>query len=331
MPRKTLIFLTCATVLAAGSLLAGETPAKDFKYYFNGGNDAMDAGRWSEAMEMLAKAEEMAGTDKNGRSPAANCQGLVCMKRRQWQEGVSHFERSIDYNAENKTALNSLGLSYVNIYQYGLGDIDQLKLAVETYEKLAAVDPDYRAANRALAKKMLAEAEALAAKQSNEVGELPEGTGYKHWVGVGDEAEANAQFARAMACYAKAEEQSAGSKHWAANRQGLCVMRQRKFGEAASHFERAITLSTEPSAKQAVIYNSLGTAYLNLFEGGASLSDLESAISAFTKASELNASDSRFSGNLAAAQSRLDKERQWAAAASEDTDEKDKKDKKQKK
>ena len=224
LQRTLVVALACALALFSAPLGAEEEAVKDFKYYFNGGNAAMDAGKWVEAMEMLAKAEEVAGTDENGRSPAANCQGLVCMKRRQWQAGVDHFKRAVDYNAENKTALNNLGLSYINIYQYGLGGVAELKLAVEAFAKLEQVDAGYRAANRELAKKLLAQAEQIAAKTSDEVGDLPEGTGYKHWTTVGDEAEANAQFARAMACYAKAEEQSANSKHWAANRQGLCAI-----------------------------------------------------------------------------------------------------------
>ncbi len=316
--RISMFFLLCAVLVLTAPAAAGKKEApQDFKSFFSAGNQAMDEGRWDDAIESLAKAEEIAGTDKNGRSPAANCQGLVHMKCRQWKEAVPHFERAVNYNPENKVALNNLGLTQMNIHQYGLGDLDNLKRAVESYEKLAALDPDYRAANRELVKKMLAEAEALTAK-ANAAGDeaLPEGKGYKFWTGQGDAAEGNGQFEKAMQCYAKAEEQSASSKHWAANRQGLCAMKQRDFTDAANQLERATSLVAEPTSKEAIIFNNLGTAYINVYESGTgNLPELENAAKAFKRASELNADDGRFSANLASAEQRIEQEKTWAKAS----------------
>ncbi len=327
--RISVFFLLCAILVLTAPASAGKEEApQDFKSFFSDGNQAMDEGRWNDALESLAKAEEIAGTDKNGRSPAANCQGLVHMKSRQWKEAVPHFERAVNYNPENKVALNNLGLTLMNIHQYGLGDLDNLKRAAESYEKLAALDPDYRAANRELVKKILIEAEALAAKTkaASDDKDLPEGKGYKFWTGQGDEAEGNGQFEKAMKCYAKAEEQSASSKHWAANRQGLCAMKQRDFAGAANQLERATSLVAEPTSKEAIIFNNLGTAYINIYESGTgNLPELENAAKAFKRASELNADDGRFSANLASAEKRIEQEKTWTKTDGEKKKKKKKK------
>jgi len=244
------------------------------------------------------------------------------MKKRQWQQAIPHFSRAVDYNPDNKVALNNLGYVYLKQFEYGLSGIEALELAVATYEKLASLDADYRAANRKLAKQLYDQAVADRDKQPAAAAAALDGSGYKFWSSHGDSAESRGDYQTAMECYAKAEAQSASSKHWAANRQGRCMLKRKKYKEAISHLERAASLAPSP---QGLILNNAGMAYLDLFESGiGNLPELRKAAEYFKLASEL---DAKYSENLQAANGRLATEERWANAAATDQ----KQDKKKKK
>lgn len=130
------------------------------------GDKIQGEGQFKEAMKVYKMAEDVARS-ADSKGSAANRQGKLLLDSHHPSEAVAHFERAVTYklsDKEMKVFLNSLGVSYLAIYDSGKGKGDELKKAVDVFYKMNSIDPSYHHDNLEMALEELKEVDPDAAK-----------------------------------------------------------------------------------------------------------------------------------------------------------------------
>ena len=130
------------------------------------GDKIQSEGQFKEAMKVYKMAEDVAKS-ADSKGSAANRQGKLLLDTHRPSEAVSHFERAVAYklsDKEKKVFLNSLGVSYLAIYDSGKGKGEELQKAVDAFYKMNSIDPSYHHDNLEIALEELKEVDPDAAK-----------------------------------------------------------------------------------------------------------------------------------------------------------------------
>jgi tetratricopeptide (TPR) repeat protein len=254
---------------------------KNFKDAYAAGNQAVKDLKWETAVAAYGVAEKLASSDK-GKGQAANAQGWAYLKWKKWQEAKEAFDRAVQADSENETALKNLGVAQFRLYEYGYADADELKEAVKNLKAGDNAELLERAQG-ALAR------EDGYAKSSKEPEPKLEGLGFKSLNALGDKAQDQGRFEFALKIFKKAGEVaiSPASKGSAANRQGLALLNARQIEKSVPLFEEAVKLQPENK----VFQNNLGFGYWVLYDSGkGSKENLKKAVDAYYKANALDPS-----------------------------------------
>ncbi|HVZ81266.1 MAG TPA: tetratricopeptide repeat protein [bacterium] len=130
------------------------------------GDKIQEEGQFKEAMKVYKMAEDAAHS-ADAKGSAANRQGKLLLDTHHPADAVPHFERSLTYklsDKEKKVFLNSLGVSYLAIYDSGKGKGGELKKAVDCFYQMNSIDPSYHHDNLEMALDELREVDPEAAK-----------------------------------------------------------------------------------------------------------------------------------------------------------------------
>ena len=130
------------------------------------GDKVQAQGRFDLALKIFKQAETVA-VSPAAKGSAANRQGKVLLDSRRPNESVTHFERAVKYQPNEKVFLNNLGFGYWTLYDSGKGTQQDLKKAVDVFYKVNAIDPSYRSDNFKMALAELTEVDPEAAKAYN--------------------------------------------------------------------------------------------------------------------------------------------------------------------
>lgn len=102
---------------------------KTFKEAYKAGNQAFKDHQWSAAAEDYSQAASLALSDK-AKSQALNSKGWILIKQKKWKASQAVLNQAVQADASNKTAEKNLGIASYRIYEYGLGGVEDLKIAI---------------------------------------------------------------------------------------------------------------------------------------------------------------------------------------------------------
>ena len=135
----------------------------DYKSLIALGDKEQSEGRFDAALKAFKQAEAVGVSDKS-KGAAANRQGRALLDARRNQEATPHFERAVQYQPEEKVYLNNLGQSHWVTYDSGKGTVEDLKKAVENFQKANEIDASFHKENLTMALEELQQVDAEAAK-----------------------------------------------------------------------------------------------------------------------------------------------------------------------
>lgn len=266
-------------VLALLALLAAPVRADESRSAFLRAGAAVKAGRYDEAVEDYARAEQLASAPA-AKAGAANGAGFVFLKLRRYAEAIPHFERAVAADPRQKLAWNNLGVCHLRRYESGASGTASLDAALAAFHAAAELDAAFHPENLEAARDA-AQREAACAGFSATLTGAPDPTGtFISYRIAGEAAEAVCAFEAARANYERAEASAPTRKGKCegANLLGLLALRTRAPQAAVDHFRRAV--ATDPANKYA--WNNLGVALMRLYNGGTGGRELvEQAVDAF--------------------------------------------------
>jgi tetratricopeptide (TPR) repeat protein len=285
-----LLVVICSPVLSA---VTEKVAPKDTSVKFGSFRDAYDAGnkllkerKFPQAVEAYRQAENLSSVP-SAKAQAVNAAGWTLIRAHKWVEARELLRQAVQFDPKNKTALGNLGYAGLKIYQYGLGNDEDLQEAAKALEGCAAIDPAYKAELLESVKTIQSRVEA-----NGTVTPIPApkaGLSYNDAKVMGDKAQAQGQYDLALQYFKKAEAASVTpkAKGAAANRQGLALLEARRPKEAVAHFERA----TKADSSEKIFLNNLGLAYWTLYDAGlGDASTLKQAVDAFFRSNGMDAS-----------------------------------------
>ncbi len=255
---------------------------KSFKEAYAAGNDALKDRKFEEAAADYGAAEDLASGDK-AKSQAANAQGWAYLKGRKLEAAQKAFARSIEENGDNKLALKNLGAVEYDLYQYGMGTVDDLRDSVKNLEASGENQEDLESAKAALAR----EESQLQATPSAEAD--AKGLDFKALLDLSDKLEEEGQTDQALKALEKAGAmaRSRSGKAAAANRRGKLLLDARRPAKAEPYFEEAV----ENQPKNKVYLNNLGWNNWVLYQSGsAGDAGLKKAVDAFYQMNSIDPS-----------------------------------------
>lgn len=217
------------------------------------------------------------------KSQAANAQGWAFLKGRKLSEAKNAFARSVEENPDNKLALKNLGAVEYNLYEYGIGTIDDLKEAVKNLEASGENQEDLERAKAAVG------LEESYAKATPEAVPDTSSMNFKTLCALSDKLQEQGRIEEALKILKKAASitTSPSGKAAAANRQGKLLLDARKPGESVPYFEEAV--KNQPKDK--VYLNNLGWGNWVLYQSGkGEESELKQAVDAFYKMNSIDPS-----------------------------------------
>jgi tetratricopeptide (TPR) repeat protein len=289
-------------VLAQGKSTSGNTGAKStpsdsqasassnpsaptFKTYKDAhaaGNEAMKNIKYDEAAADYAAAEDLATSPKI-KSQMANSQGWALLKGRKLAEAKKAFTHAVEENPDNKLALQNLGAVEYNLYEYGMGTVDDLKDAVKNLETSGENQEDLDRAKAAL------DREGSYAKATPEAVSDLSGMNFKALCALSDKLQEEGQFDQAMKVLKKAADiaVSPATKAAAANRRGKLLLDNHKPAESVPYFEEAV----KDKSDEKTYLNNLGWANWTLYQSGkGGAPELKTAVEAFYKMNSIDPS-----------------------------------------
>lgn len=271
---------------SVGTSKAAPSSYKTFKEAYSAGNDALKDRKFEESASAYGSAEDLASNPK-AKSQAANAQGWAYLKARKLEEAKKAFARSIEENNDNKIALKNLGAVEYDLYEYGMGTMDDLKDAVKNLEASGENQEDLENAKAALAR------EEDHAKATPVADPDTSGMNFKALCALSDKLEEQGQTDQALAVLEKAAAaaSSPSGKAAAANRQGKVLLDAHRPTKAEPYFEEAV--KNQPNDK--VYLNNLGWNNWVLYQAGkGEESELKKAVDAFYK---MNSVDPSYHGD----------------------------------
>lgn len=275
-----------STSAIASSKAAAAPAYKNFKEAYTAGNDALKDRKFEESAAAYGAAEDLASTPK-AKSQAANAQGWAYLKARKLEEAKKAFARSVEENADNKIALKNLGAVEYDLYEYGMGTVDDLKDAVKNLEASGENQEDLENAKAAMAREE-DQAKATPAADSN-----ASGMNFKALCALSDKLEEQGQTDQALAVLSKAAAAatSPSGKAAAANRRGKVLLDAHRPTKAEPYFEEAV--KNQPEDK--VYLNNLGWNNWVLYQAGkGDEPELKKSVDAFYR---MNSVDPSYHGD----------------------------------
>jgi tetratricopeptide (TPR) repeat protein len=243
---------------------------QNYKEAYAAGNQALKDRKFSEAVAAYQAAGGLASSDK-GKSQAANAQGWACLKARKLEEAKTAFSRAVTENPDNKLALKNLGAVEFDLYEYGMGGVDELRDAVTNLEASGENQEDLDRAKGALTREEgYAQATPVAEPDTS-------GMGFKALLALCDKLQERGQFDQALKVLKQAAPMATtpASKAVAANYQGKVLLDARRPAESVAYFEAAV--DAEPNNK--LYLNNLGWSYWTLYDSGkGKMEDLKKAV-----------------------------------------------------
>jgi tetratricopeptide (TPR) repeat protein len=255
---------------------------KSFKEAYAAGNKALAEHKLDEAAADYGAAENL-GSSPKSKSQAANAQGWALLKSRKLEDAKKAFSRALEQNSDNKVALKNLGAVEYNLYEYGMGTVEDLKDAVKNLEASGENQEDLDRAKSALSQ------EDNAAKSTP----VPEtdlsGMNFKALLALSDKLQEQGQIDEALKVMKQAASIAAspGSKAAAANRQGKLLLDSHRPSESIAFFEEAVKY--QPNEK--TYLNNLGWGNWTVYASGKGAEpELKKSVDAFYKMNSLDPS-----------------------------------------
>jgi len=274
---------------STGSNDATSTAASSFKSFkeaYAAGNDALKDRKFEESAAAYGAAEDL-GSNPKAKSQAANAQGWAYLKARKLEEAKKAFARSVEENADNKIALKNLGAVEYDLYEYGMGTVDDLKDAVKNLEASGENQEDLENAKAALTR------EEDHAKATPVAKADTSGMNFKALCALSDKLEEQGETDQALSVLEKAAAaaSSASGKAAAANRQGKVLLDAHRPTKAEPYFEEAV--KNQPNDK--VYLNNLGWNNWVLYQAGkGDEGALKKSVDAFYR---MNSADPSYHGD----------------------------------
>ncbi len=270
-----------STSAEAPSPSNGSAHFRNFKEAYKSGNQDIKERKWASAAESYSIAASLALNDKS-KSQALNSQGWALLKQKKWRSAQSVLIQAVKVDGTNKTAEKNLGVASYRLYEYGLGGLPDLKMAIVNLE--TGGDTDLVE----LAKGAQAREDSYAQVTPSAEPKL-EGLSYKSLAALGNKFQVQGQFDLALKIFKKAGlvARSAVSKGNAANLQGLVLLDARRPHESIPFFEEAV--KNQPNEK--VYLNNLGYGYWMFYDSGKGDEEtLKKAVDAFYKSNAIDPS-----------------------------------------
>lgn len=259
---------------------------KSFKEAYTAGNDALKDRKFEDSAAAYGAAEDL-GSNPKAKSQAANAQGWAYLKARKLEEAKKAFARSVEENADNKISLKNLGAVEYDLYEYGMGTVDDLKDAVKNLEASGENQEDLENAKAALTR------EDDYAKATPAAEADTSGLNFKALCSLSDKLEEQGETDQALSVLEKAAAaaSSPSGKAAAANRQGKVLLDARRPTKAESYFEDAV--KNQPNDK--VYLNNLGWNNWVLYQAGKGDEEaLKKSVDAFYR---MNSADPSYHGD----------------------------------
>jgi len=261
--------------------ISPEPSFSSFKEAYSAGNQALKDRKLKEAAAAYEAAENLSTSGK-GKSQAANAQGWALLKERKLPEAKKAFARSVEENGDNKVALKNLGAVEYDLYDYGMGSIEDLKDAIKNLEASGENQEDLDRAKAALGR------EDAAAKVTPVPIDMAD-KNFKGLLALSDKLQEEGQPDEALKVMRKAASIAASpnSKAVASNRLGKLLLDSHKPSESVPYFEEAVKYQP----KEKTYLNNLGWSNWVLYASGkGDEADLKKAVEAFYKMNSMDPS-----------------------------------------